>query len=111
MYILCEGLLTKEHPTLLQLVRQIRDSNAVISMQLWRTAMLQIKSDALAAAAELSLSTAPHCRHVITSDSESDCEEYKSCKSVGVELLEDSDIPVESDLDEQAADDVTELSL
>ena len=45
------------HPRLAQ--------NAVNSMQLWRTAMLQIKSDALAAAAELSLSTAPHCRHVI----------------------------------------------
>ena len=40
--------------------------------------MLQIRSDALAAAAELNLSTAPHCRHVIVSDSESDCEEYQS---------------------------------
>ncbi len=52
--------------------------NAVNSMRLWRTAMLQIRSDALAAAAELNLSTAPHCRHVIVSDSESDCEEYQS---------------------------------
>ena len=42
--------------------------------------MLQIRSDALAAAAELSLSIAPHCRHVILSDFESDCEEYQSCK-------------------------------
>ncbi len=32
--------------------------NAVNSMKLWRTAMLKIRSDALVAAAELSLSTA-----------------------------------------------------
>ena len=72
------------HPRLAQ--------NAVNSMQLWRTAMLQIRSDALAAAAELSLSTAPHCRHVIVSESESDCEEYQSCKS---DSLEDSKIELD----------------
>ncbi|DBA92339.1 TPA: hypothetical protein ACH3X1_003068 [Trebouxia sp. C0004] len=83
------------HPRLAQ--------NAVNSMQLWRTAMLQIRSDALAAAAELSLSTAPHCRHVVVSDSESDCEEYQSCKS---DSIEDSG----SELDLQADDDI-ELDL
>ncbi len=83
------------HPRLAQ--------NAVNSMQLWRTAMLQIRSDALAAAAELSLSTAPHCRHVIVSDSESDREEYQSCKS---DSMEDSEI----ELDLQSDDDV-ELDL
>ncbi len=83
------------HPRLAQ--------NAVNSMQLWRTAMLQIRSDALAAAAALSLSTAPHCRHVIASDSESDCEEYQSCKS---DSMEDSEI----ELDLQADDDI-ELDL
>ncbi len=60
------------HPRLAQ--------DAVNSMQLWRTAMLQIRSDALAAAAELSLSTAPYCGHVIMSDYKSGCEEYHSCK-------------------------------
>ncbi|DBA88821.1 TPA: hypothetical protein ACH3X1_016439 [Trebouxia sp. C0004] len=79
------------HPRLAQ--------NAVNSMQLWRTAMLQIRS----AAAELSLSTAPHCRHVVVSDSESDCEEYQSCKS---DSIEDSG----SELDLQADDDI-ELDL
>ncbi len=83
------------HPRLAQ--------NAVNSMQLWRTAMLQIRSDAHAAAVALSLSTAPHCRHVIASDSESDCEEYQSCKSDG---MEDSEI----ELDLQADDDI-ELDL
>ena len=83
------------HPRLAQ--------NAVNSMQLWRTAMLQIRSDALAAAAELSLSTAPHCRHVIVSDSESDCEEYQSCKS---DSMEESEI----ELDLQSDDDI-ELDL
>ena len=77
------------HPRLAQ--------NAVNSMQLWRTAMLQIKSDALAAAAELSLSTAPHCRHVIMSDSESDCEEYQSCKS---DSMEESEIELELQSDD-----------
>lgn len=61
--------------------------------------MLQIRSDALAAAAELSLSTAPHCRHVIVSDSESDREEYQSCKS---DSMEDSEI----ELDLQSDDDI-----
>jgi len=79
------------HPRLAQ--------NAVNSMQLWRTAMLRIRSDAVAAAAELSLSTAPHCRHVIVSD----CEEYQSCKS---DSMEDSEI----ELDLQADDDI-ELDL
>jgi len=83
------------HPRLAQ--------NAVNSMQLWRTTMLQIRSDALAAAAELSLSTAPHCRHVNVSDSESDCEEYQSCKS---DSMEDSEI----ELDLQSDDDI-ELDL
>ena len=36
--------------------------------------MLQIRSDAPAAAPELSLSTTPNCRHVIVSDSESDSD-------------------------------------
>ncbi len=54
--------------------------------------MLQIRSDALAAAAELSLSTAPHCGHVIMSDSESDCKEYQSCKS---DSMEDSEIELD----------------
>ncbi len=72
------------HPRLAQ--------NAVNSMKLLRTAMLQIKSDALAAAAELSLSTAPHCRHVIVSDLS---EEYWSCNS---DSMEDSDI----ELDQQS---------
>ena len=49
---------------------------AVNDMQLCRTAELQIGSDGLAAAAELSLSTAPHSGNVIVSDSESDCEKY-----------------------------------
>ncbi len=79
------------HPRLAQ--------NAVNSMQLWRTATLQIRSDALAAAAELSLSTAPHCRHVIVSDFESGCEEYQSCKS---DNMEDSEI----ELDVQSDDDI-----
>ncbi len=56
------------HPRLAQ--------NAVNSMQLWRTARLQIRSDALAGAAELSLSTAPRCRHVIVSD----CDEQQRCQ-------------------------------
>ncbi len=67
------------HPRLAQ--------NAV-NMQICRTAMLQIRSDALVAAAELSLSTAPHCRHVIVSD----CDEYQSCKS---DSMEDSDIELD----------------
>jgi len=83
------------HPRLAQ--------SAVNSMQLWRTAMLQIRSDALAAATELSLSTAPHCRHVIVSDSESDCEEYQSCKSDSME-------GTEIELDLQSDDDI-ELDL
>ena len=62
--------------------------------------MLQIRSDALAAAAELSLSTAPHCRHVIVLDSESNNEEYQLCKS---DSLEDSDI----ELDLQSDDDLS----
>ena len=69
------------HPRLAQ--------NTVNSMQLWRAAMLQIRSDALAAAAELSLSTTPHCKHIIVSESESDCEEYQSCKS---DSMEDSEM-------------------
>ncbi len=74
------------HPRLAQ--------NAVNSMQLLRTAMLQIRSDALAAAAELSLSTALHqyCRHVIVSDSESNYEEYQSCK---FDSVEDSEIELD----------------
>jgi len=85
------------HPKLAQ--------NAVNSINLWRTAMLQImiRSAALAAAAELSLSTAPQCRHVIGSDSESDCEENQSCKSGS---MEESDI----ELDLQSDDDI-ELDL
>ncbi len=65
--------------------------------------MLQIRSDAPAAAAELSLSAPPHCGHVIVSDSESDCEEYQSCKS---DSMGDNDI----ELDQQSDDDV-ELDL
>ena len=76
------------HPRLAQ--------NAVNSMQLWRTAMLHIKSDALAAAAEVSLSTAPLCRHVMVSGSESDCdqnhEQYQSCNS---DSFEDSEIDLD----------------
>ncbi len=55
-----------QHPRLAQ--------NAMNSMQLWRTAMLHIRSYALAAAAKLSLCIAPHqyCRHVIVSNSESE---------------------------------------
>ena len=64
---------------------------------------MQIKSDALAAAAELSVSTAPHGRHVIVSDSESDCEEYQSCTSdsveeSGIEMDLQSDDDIELDL-------------
>ena len=62
--------------------------------------MLQIRSDALAAAAELSLSTALHCRHVIVSDSESNSEEYQLCKP---DSLENSDI----ELDLQSDDDLS----
>ncbi len=68
-------------------------------MQLWRIAMLHIRSDALAAAAAFSLSRAPHCRLVIMSDAESDCEEYQSCKS---DSMEDSEI----ELDLQGDDDI-----
>ncbi|DBA68084.1 TPA: hypothetical protein ACH3X2_013957 [Trebouxia sp. C0005] len=65
-----------------------------MNMQLWRTAMLHISSDALAAAADLSLSTDPHCRHAIVSD----CDEYQSCKS---DSMEDSDfeLNLQSDAD------------
>ncbi|DBA82222.1 TPA: hypothetical protein ACH3X2_000496 [Trebouxia sp. C0005] len=93
------------HPRLAQ--------NAVNSMQLWRTAMLQIRSDALAAAAQLSLSPAPHCRHVIVSDSESDCEEFQSCKSDSMEDSEtEQDVQPDDDieLDLQCDDDI-ELDL
>ena len=76
--------------------------NAKNSMRLWRTAMLQIRSDALAAAAELSLITALLCRHVFVSDSESDSE-YQSCKS---DNMENSEI----ELDLQSDDDI-ELEL
>ncbi len=72
--------------------------NAVNSMQLRRSAMLQNRSDALAAVAEISLSTGPHCRHAIVSDYKSDCEKYQSCKS---DSMEDSEIElvVQSDDD------------
>lgn len=59
----------------------------------------QRKSNALAAAAVLSLSTVPHCRHVIMSDSQSDFEEDRSCKFGSMEdrsckfgSMEDSEI-------------------
>ncbi len=65
--------------------------------------MLQIRSDALAAAAELSFSTAPPCGHVFVSDSVSDYEEYQSCK---FDSMEDSD----TELDQQSDYDI-ELDL
>ncbi len=55
------------------------------------------KSNALAAAAVLSLSTVPNCRHVIMSDSESDFEEDRSCKFGS---MEDSDIEQEQQSDD-----------
>ena len=55
--------------------------------------MLQIRSDAPAAAAELSLSAAPHCGHVIVSDSQSDCQSYKS------DSMEVSDIELDQQSD------------
>ena len=73
------------HPRLAQ--------NAVNDMQLWRAAMLQIKTDALAAAADLALSTAPHCQHVIVS--ESDSEGYRSCNSGPPSSREGSDIELD----------------
>ena len=75
------------HPRLAQ--------NAVNDMQLWRAAMLQIRSDALAAAADLSLSTALHCRHVIVSDSESDSEGFQSCNSDPISSMDGSDIELD----------------
>ncbi len=53
--------------------------------------------------AEVSLSTAPKCRHVIVSVSESDCKEYQSRKS---NKMEDS----EMELDLQSDNDI-ELDL
>ncbi len=67
-------------------------------MQLWKTAVLQIRSDAPAAAAELSLSAPPHCGHVVGSDFESDYED-QPCKP---DIMGDRDI----ELDQQSNDDV-----
>ena len=49
------------------------------------------------------MSTAPHGRHVIVSDSESDCEEYQSCtfdsvEESGIEMDLQSDDDIELDL-------------
>lgn len=60
-------------------------------------------SDAPAAAAEPSSSTAPNCKHVIMSDCKSDCEGYQSCNS---DSVKDSNIQ----LDLQCDDDL-ELDL
>ena len=59
--------------------------NAVDGMQSWRAAMLQSHTPA---AADLTLSTALHCGHVLVSESEE--SQYQSCCS-------DSDIDVELD--------------
>ncbi len=67
-------------------------------MQLWKTAVLQIRSDAPAAAAELSLSAPLHCGHVVVSDVESDYED-QPCKP---DIMGDRDI----ELDQQSNDDV-----
>lgn len=64
-------------------------------MQQWRAAMLHMRSDVLAAAADLSLSTALHCRHVIVSDSESDSEGYQSCNSDPISGMEGNDIELD----------------
>jgi hypothetical protein len=61
--------------------------------------MLQIRSDASAAAAELNLSAPAHYGHV---NCESNCEEHQSCKSdsMDIELDQqyDDDDDVELDL-------------
>ena len=69
--------------------------NAVDSMDTWRTAMLQSHTTT---APDLTLSAAPHSRHVIVSDSECECEEseYESCNSETVSLA-DSDILIDLD--------------
>ena len=69
--------------------------------------MLQIRSDAPAAAAELSLSAASHCGHVIVSDSQSDCQSYKSASMEvsDIELDQQSDRLWISNLMDQQSDD------
>ena len=65
-------------------------------MQLWRTAVLQITSDAPAAAAELRLIAPPRCGHAVVSDSESDYE-HQSCKP---DIMGDSDIELDQQSDQ-----------
>ena len=60
--------------------------NAVDGMQSWRAAMLQSHTPA---AADLTLSKALHCGHVLVSESE-ESQQYQSCCS-------DGDIEVELD--------------